>query len=78
MSKYLTITDLSKTLKISESTLYRLRRKGIGPAFFRIGRAIRYRAEDVENWTIKLSRTSNGRNKKPLFRKSEDPLAGLF
>jgi hypothetical protein len=42
----------------SPSTLAKLRLKGGGPRFCRIGRAIRYRRSDLDDWLIASSRRS--------------------
>lgn len=42
----------------SVSTLAKLRLKGGGPRFCRIGRAIRYRRSDLDEWLIASSRRS--------------------
>lgn len=42
----------------SKSTLAKLRLRGGGPAFCRIGRAIRYRRSDLDDWLLSTSRQS--------------------
>lgn len=42
----------------SVSTLAKLRLKGGGPRFCRIGRAIRYRRSDLDEWLVASSRRS--------------------
>ncbi|MEZ5816763.1 MAG: helix-turn-helix domain-containing protein [Hyphomicrobiaceae bacterium] len=42
----------------SVSTLAKLRLRGGGPAFCRIGRAIRYRRRDLDAWLLSTSRRS--------------------
>ena len=51
-SELLTVSEAARRLKLSESQLNRLRcRGGSGsPRFHRLGRAIRYRAEDLDAW----------------------------
>jgi predicted DNA-binding transcriptional regulator AlpA len=46
----LTEVQVAARLGASVSTLRQWRRRRIGPSFFRIGRAIRYRPEDVETY----------------------------
>ena len=41
---------LAETLSVSVKAIQSWRYKGGGPAFVRLGRAIRYRPEDVEAW----------------------------
>ena len=48
---------LARRWRLSPRTLENWRRRGTGPRFFRIGgRAIRYRAEDVEAYEAALLR----------------------
>jgi excisionase family DNA binding protein len=46
----LTPEELSDRWKIPRSTLYGWRYRGVGPRSVRIGRHIRYRAADVDEW----------------------------
>jgi excisionase family DNA binding protein len=46
----LTESEAAKYLKISERTLQAWRCNGAGPAFVRIGRAIRYQLNDILAW----------------------------
>jgi excisionase family DNA binding protein len=48
----------AKYLDSSTSTLAKLRLRGGGPRFCRIGRAIRYRRSDLDDWLIASSRRS--------------------
>jgi predicted DNA-binding transcriptional regulator AlpA len=43
---------------LSRSTLAKRRCDGTGPAFFKIGRTIKYDAGDVESWLLSRRRTS--------------------
>ncbi len=49
-SKYLTPPEAAEYLRISASTLAKLRVYGGGPAFARIGRAIRYSRADLDSY----------------------------
>lgn len=42
--------DLSNRLQVPEQTLAVWRMKGYGPAFFKVGRHVRYRLSDVLAW----------------------------
>lgn len=42
--------DVSAYLGVPEGTLANWRYQGRGPAFLRVGRHVRYRAEDVAEW----------------------------
>ncbi len=50
MEKLLTPQDLATYLDVSLSTLYDWRWRGEGPNGFRVGKHIRYRRSDVEQW----------------------------
>jgi excisionase family DNA binding protein len=47
---FLTEKQAARVLSLSHRTLQAWRRVGFGPAFVRLGRAIRYRREDVLAW----------------------------
>ena len=51
MLAMLTQSECAELLRLSERTLERLRVSGAGPKFVRMGRCIRYRLRDVEEWT---------------------------
>jgi hypothetical protein len=57
----LTEDEAADSLRISVRTLQAWRLKQAGPAFIRVGRAIRYRHGDIKDW-IKLNTcgVSNG------------------
>lgn len=46
----LTAQELAEYLGVPVATLYAWRYRGDGPASFRVGRHLRYRAHDVETW----------------------------
>ena len=48
--KYLTVTEAAEELRLSTSTLNKLRCYGGGPVYRRFGRAIRYPIVDLEAW----------------------------
>ncbi|WP_445222163.1 helix-turn-helix transcriptional regulator [Bradyrhizobium sp. Pa8] len=51
--------DQTATLTgLSRSSLAKKRCDGTGPAFFKIGRAIKYAAADVDAWIMSRRRTS--------------------
>jgi excisionase family DNA binding protein len=60
LSDLLTVSDAAQRLKVSESFLNKLRSQGGSPKYLRIGRAVRYRAEDLDAWaeTRSASQTS--------------------
>jgi predicted DNA-binding transcriptional regulator AlpA len=47
---YLNPMEAAEYLRSSKSTLAKRRLKGDGPAFVRIGRAVRYRQSDLDCW----------------------------
>ena len=50
MERLLTPGELSSRLGIPDSTLAQWRYVGRGPRFIKVGRHVRYRAEDVDAW----------------------------
>jgi excisionase family DNA binding protein len=48
--KLLDQREAAQILKISVRTLERHRAAGTGPRFLRLGRLVRYRASDLEEW----------------------------
>ena len=49
-STFLATPDAAALLGVHPDTLRRLRREGGGPPFVRIGRAVRYRADELLVW----------------------------
>lgn len=49
-SGLLTTQELADYLKVPRGTLHQWRSRGEGPPGFRVGRHVRYRAQDVEAW----------------------------
>lgn len=48
--RLLSIDDVADYLGVPKNTLYQWRSKGYGPTGRRIGKYVRYRAEDVDAW----------------------------
>ena len=48
--RLLTVQDLADYLGVPIATLYAWRYRGEGPPGFRVGRHLRYRRNDVEQW----------------------------
>lgn len=46
----LTVDEAAQELNLSASWLNKLRLKGEGPSFIRLGRLVRYTREDLEAW----------------------------
>jgi excisionase family DNA binding protein len=51
----LTPEELSERLRVPVATLYAWRYRGDGPRAVKVGRHLRYRAEDVERWLASLA-----------------------
>jgi excisionase family DNA binding protein len=49
-SRLLTVQELAELLQVPAKTIYTWRYKGVGPQAVRIGRHLRFRAEDVVAW----------------------------
>lgn len=54
----LTVSDAARWAKVSESFLNKARLTGNGPRYLRLGRAIRYRLEDLEAWAAEREASS--------------------
>lgn len=50
MTKHLTIKDFAEREGVPVATVYRWNTRGEGPRYLRIGRHVRYRLADVEEW----------------------------
>ena len=46
----MTINELAGYLKVRPATLYGWRHEGSGPPGVKVGRAVRFRREDVDAW----------------------------
>jgi len=49
-----TVTELADYLRVPLATLYNWRCRGIGPSGIRVGKYVRYRPRDVEQWLREL------------------------
>ena len=49
-SRALTTNEAANYLGLSESTLEKARVYGTGPTYVKLGRAVRYRPADLDNW----------------------------
>lgn len=56
--QYLDNRQAAEYLSVSESFLNKTRHFGTGPRFYRVGRAIRYAAEDLDEWMAERCATS--------------------
>ena len=50
LDELLSPQDLASYLDVPLTTVYGWRHRGLGPAGFRVGRHVRYRRTDVEEW----------------------------
>jgi len=55
-TKYLTPEEVDQEYKLPVNTLKHWRWQGIGPAYLKVGRRIKYRRNDVEAWLDAQSR----------------------
>jgi len=51
-SPYLTTKQAAHYLGLSPRTLEKMRTKGIGPKYYRVGRGVRYLVRDLDEWAI--------------------------
>lgn len=51
----MTPRDLSALVSLSPAKLQQMRRSGTGPAFVRVGAAVRYPVAAVRDWIVSLS-----------------------
>ena len=58
MDSLIDTKQLSQRLGYSQVSLARLRTEGRGPKFFKIGRSVKYRWSDVEEWLAGCERQS--------------------
>lgn len=56
----LTISDLADYLAVPVDTIYGWRTKGYGPPGIKVGRHLRYRRRDVEDWLESQSTAAPG------------------
>ncbi len=50
MQKLLTTKEKEKMIHVAPYTIFMLRQSGNGPKYLKLGRIIRYRMEDVNEW----------------------------
>ena len=53
---YLTVYEAARVVGLSHRTLERLRECGQGPRYYKLGRAVRYRRDDLEQWAAGCAR----------------------
>ena len=55
-NKLLTVPELSEYLGIAIETLKKYRMRGTGPKFIKLGRLVRYRLSDVDEWVAEITK----------------------
>lgn len=58
---FLSIEDVAASTGLSASTLAKRRCAGLPPAFFKLGRAVKYDRAEVDAWILAQRRTSTWR-----------------
>ncbi|MGH8924013.1 MAG: helix-turn-helix domain-containing protein [Acidimicrobiia bacterium] len=53
LDRLLTVDDLAEYLDVPVATIYSWRYRRQGPPGFRVGRHLRFRQSDVEDWIVK-------------------------
>jgi len=61
MQKILTISEVAELLKVHPITVYRLIKQGKLP-YFRIGRVLRFDADQLEDWLLVKQQKAEARN----------------
>jgi excisionase family DNA binding protein len=61
MSELLTTREAADYLRLAITTLEHWRLDGRGPAFCKIGRQVRYRRADVDQWLTEMNEGATGR-----------------
>jgi len=56
--QFLTTEQAAQYLSLSKTTLPRWRWSGDGPKFVKLGRAVRYRVSDLDEWTASRTRAN--------------------
>lgn len=58
LKAFLSVDELAAYLGVAPKTIYDWKYKGVGPRVTKVGRALRYRATDVEAWLDSQSTTA--------------------
>ena len=61
MTELLTTREAASYLRLAITTLEHWRLEGRGPAFCKIGRQVRYRRADVDQWLTEMNESATGR-----------------
>jgi len=60
-TKLLTAAEVADYLGVPIATLYQWRHRGAGPRGLRVGRHLRYRSRDVEEYLVRLANDEQAR-----------------
>jgi len=52
---WMTAKEAAEMMKVSEAFLLRRRRKRLSPPWYKLGRAVRYKRQDLEEWLATTS-----------------------
>jgi excisionase family DNA binding protein len=58
----LTLSELCVQLQVSAQTIYDLRSQGRGPRGFRVGRELRFRISEIDDWLTRLEAEDDRRH----------------
>ena len=61
MTKFLTVEELSKALRIPKRSVYKFAKEGRIPGTLRIGKHWRFRKDAIEEWVSERSGMSTGK-----------------
>lgn len=62
--EFMTTKEVADTLGIKKNTLALWRMKGFGPKYYKLGRSVRYKKADVEDWIDENISQSTAKTKK--------------
>lgn len=70
MQNFLTEKEVALQLSVSLASLRRWRLEHRGPRFVKVGVLVRYRAEDLAQWTAALPAGGSNKQKQELLQKA--------
>jgi predicted DNA-binding transcriptional regulator AlpA len=68
VTRYLTTKQASQLIGFSPKALEVMRYRGCGPPYFRIGRSVRYRQDDLVTWIEQASSGTGHNLRSPTLR----------
>jgi excisionase family DNA binding protein len=72
MEQLLTAEEVARLLRVPKATLYAWRYQSKGPPAVRVGRHLRYRPGDVEEWLVGRGETTSDLNNRAPTRRVND------